>query len=57
MRAVSNDDVFVADGNVYFNRSGPRVFDTPAILAEMLHPKEFPADHEDKVWTRWRSAR
>ena len=42
-----------ADGNRYFNRSGPALFDTPEILAEMLHPEAFPPTHEGTVWTRW----
>jgi iron complex transport system substrate-binding protein len=46
--------VFIADGNLYFNRSGPSVIDTVAILAEMLHPDSFPPDHEGRAWRRWR---
>ena len=41
----------VADGNLYFNRSGPLLFDTPEILAEILHPREFPTRAPG---TRWR---
>jgi iron complex transport system substrate-binding protein len=41
LRAVRNRRVFVADGNLYFNRSGPALFDTPEILAEILHPDRF----------------
>lgn len=32
------DRVFLADGNQYFNRPGPRVVDSLRILAEILHP-------------------
>jgi iron complex transport system substrate-binding protein len=52
---VRNDRVYVADGNLYFNRSGPRLFDTPAILAEMLHPDVFAPRSESAVWRRWRA--
>jgi iron complex transport system substrate-binding protein len=38
LRAVVQGRAYVADGNLYFNRSSPSLFDTPAILAEMLHP-------------------
>jgi iron complex transport system substrate-binding protein len=47
-------EVFIADGNLYFNRSGPSVIDTVAILAEILHPASFPAAHVERAWRRWR---
>jgi iron complex transport system substrate-binding protein len=53
LSAVRNGRVFVADGNVYFNRSGPSMFETPAILAEMLHPHVFAPRHQGHVWQRW----
>ena len=56
LRAARAGRVFVADGNLYFNRSGPTVFETPAILAEMLHPDRFPPIHEGIAWRRWAGA-
>jgi len=53
LAAVRAGRVFVADGNLYFNRSGPLLFDTPEILAEILHPAAFPPAHEGAVWRRW----
>jgi iron complex transport system substrate-binding protein len=53
LKAVRNDRVFVADGNLYFNRSGPCMFETPQILAEIMHPRAFAPDHEGRVWQRW----
>ena len=53
LRAVRAGRVYVADGNLYFNRSGPLLFDTPEILAEILHPAAFPPAHEGAVWRRW----
>ena len=50
--AVRAGRAFAADGNFYFNRSGPMLFDTPEILAEMLHPDAFPPRHEGTVWRR-----
>jgi iron complex transport system substrate-binding protein len=47
--------VFVADGNLYFNRSGPSVFETPEILAEMFHPDDFAPRHEGVAWSRFTS--
>lgn len=53
LRAVRSGRVFVADGNLYFNRSGPCLFETPKILAEILHPQVFLPVHEGQVWQRW----
>ncbi|HEY7371629.1 MAG TPA: ABC transporter substrate-binding protein [Polyangia bacterium] len=53
LAAVRAGRVYVADGNLYFNRSGPLLFDTPEILAEMLHPTVFAPAHEGAVWRRW----
>ena len=53
LAAVRAGRVYVADGNLYFNRSGPLLFDTPEILAEILHPGVFPPAREGTVWRRW----
>ncbi len=39
--AVLYGRVFLADGNAYFNRPGPRIADSVEILASCLHPKQF----------------
>lgn len=54
LRAVTGGRVFVADGNRYFNRSGPTVFETADILAEILHPEAFSPEHEGSAWVRWK---
>src|ERR1700683_1969314 len=41
LRAVRNGRVYLADGNQYFNRPGPRLVETLEILAELLHPRLF----------------
>ena len=38
--AVQANRVYLADGNAYFNRPGPRIIDSAEILAEILHPEE-----------------
>ena len=53
LRAVREGRVFVADGNIHFNRSGPSVFETPWLLAEILHPDQFPARHRGTWWVPW----
>jgi iron complex transport system substrate-binding protein len=53
LRAVQAGRVFVSDGDRFFNRSGPTVFQTIAVLAEMIHPEVFPPRHEHTVYRRW----
>ena len=43
LRAVRNSRVYAADGNQYFNRPGPRLVESLAILAAIAHPEIFPA--------------
>jgi iron complex transport system substrate-binding protein len=52
LRAVKSKNIFVADGNAYFNRPGPRIVESLEILAEILHPKLFSFGHEGKGWGR-----
>ena len=41
-RAAREGRVFVADGNAFFNRSGPRLVESLEILAACTHPGLFP---------------
>ncbi|WP_394841340.1 cobalamin-binding protein [Pendulispora brunnea] len=41
-RAVREGRVFIADGNAYFNRPGPRIVESLEILAACAHPDAFP---------------
>jgi iron complex transport system substrate-binding protein len=50
LQAVRNSRVYLADGNQYFNRPGPRLVETAEILAEILHPDVFQFGHEGKGW-------
>ncbi len=52
LRAVQNRRVFVADGNQFFNRPGPRVVESLEILAELFHPELFQCGHEGSGWQR-----
>jgi iron complex transport system substrate-binding protein len=56
LTAVKSGRVYVADGNRYFNRSGPSVFETAEILAEMLHPDAFEPRHESRCWVPYRGS-
>lgn len=53
LKAVRNGRVFVADGNQYFNRPGPRLIESLEILAETLHPDAFHFGHEGSGWIRY----
>ncbi len=50
LRAVRAGRVYVADGNAYFHRPGPRLVESLEILAEMLHPATFAFGHEGEGW-------
>ncbi len=50
--AVQNQQVYLADGNQYFNRPGPRLVKSLEILAEILHPETFHFGHEGRGWQR-----
>jgi len=50
LRAVETGQVYLADGNQYFNRPGPRLVDSLQILAEILHPEAFEPAHEGMAW-------
>ena len=41
-RAVRNGQIFIADGNAYFNRPGPRIVESLEVLAACTHPLAFP---------------
>ncbi len=49
LKAVKNQRVYVADGNQYFNRPGPRLIDSLEILAEIFYPQIFHFGHE-QAW-------
>jgi iron complex transport system substrate-binding protein len=42
--------VYIADGNQFFNRPGPRVVETLAIIMEMLYPDQVAPRHRGGAW-------
>jgi len=50
LRAVQNKQVFVLDGNQYFNRPGPRLVDSTQILGEVIHPSVFRNSETHPGW-------
>lgn len=53
LEAVKSNQVYIVDGNHYFNRSGPRVVDSTEILAEIIHPKQFFFGYEGEGWVKF----
>ncbi|WP_414620632.1 cobalamin-binding protein [Calothrix sp. CCY 0018] len=52
LRAVQNNQVYITDGNAYFNRPGPRLADSLEILAEIIHPEIFEYGYQGKGWEK-----
>ena len=41
LKAYQSNQIYLCDGNQYFNRPGPRLVDSLQILAEILHSSDF----------------
>jgi iron complex transport system substrate-binding protein len=52
LKAARNGRVYLADGNQFFNRPGPRIVESLEILAEIVHPELFRFAHEGSGWRR-----
>jgi iron complex transport system substrate-binding protein len=52
LRAVRQAQVYLLDGNQFFNRPGPRLVESLEILAEVLHPSAFHFGHLGTGWQR-----
>ena len=50
LNAVQNQQVYLTDGNQYFNRPGPRLVGSLEIIAEILHPTHFDFHHQQSGW-------
>ena len=53
LKAVKTHRVYLADGNQYFNRSGPRMTDSIEIMAEIINPKQFIFGYEGNGWVHF----
>ncbi len=53
LKAVKNNRLYIADGNQYFNRPGPRIVDSIEILAEIINPKQFIFGYEGEGWIKF----
>jgi iron complex transport system substrate-binding protein len=50
LKAAQLNQVYITDGNAYFNRPGPRLVDSLEILAEIVHPELFAFGYRDRGW-------
>lgn len=50
LSAVLKNQIYLLDGNQYFNRPGPRLVESLEILAEILHPNAFQFSHQGSGW-------
>src|ERR1700722_4650972 len=50
LRALKTGQVYLADGNQYYNRPGPRIVESLRILAEILHPEAFEPTLGGAAW-------
>ncbi len=53
LRAVREGRVFVADGNAFFNRPGPRLVESTEMLAEIMHPDVCTYGHLGEAYVVW----
>ncbi len=53
LNAIKNNRLYIADGNQYFNRPGPRIIDAIEILAEIINPKQFIFGYEGNGWVKF----
>jgi iron complex transport system substrate-binding protein len=56
LAARCTGQIFLADGNQFFNRPGPRLVESLEILAEILHPECFDFGHRGRGWRNWEAA-
>lgn len=57
LSAVTSGRVYLADGNAYFHRPGPRLVESLEILAEIVHPAAFCFGHEGRGWVPFEGKR
>ena len=53
LRAVQNGELYLTDGNQFFNRPGPRIVESAEILAEIFHPDLADFGHQNTGWGKY----
>ena len=52
LKAVRNRNVYITDGNQFFNRPGPRIIESIEILLEIIHSDFSDSKHIDSGWIK-----
>ena len=52
LKAVKNNQVYLTDGNQYFNRPGPRIIESLEILIEILYDQKYNFGHFKSGWVK-----
>ena len=52
LKAVRNRNVYITDGNQFFNRPGPRIIESLEILLEIIHSDFSESNHIDSGWIK-----
>lgn len=53
LRAVQSGELYLTNGNHFFNRPGPRVIESAEILAEIFHSEIADYGHQEIGWERY----
>ncbi|MGB3790626.1 MAG: cobalamin-binding protein [Phormidesmis sp.] len=53
LKAVRNQQVYLADGNQYFNRPGPRLVESGEILTEIIQRQSANPTRQPTGWQNW----
>ena len=53
LSAYKNEQLYLVDGNQYFNRPGPRIVDSLEILAEIFNPDVFNYGYKGSGWINY----
>ena len=53
LKAVKTENVFITDGNQYFNRPGPRILDSIKILIEIVSNQKIDFGYKEKGWKKF----
>ena len=53
LKSFKNKKIFIADGNQFFNRPGPRLLESLEIFSEIMHPNLFNFNHKGNGWINY----
>ncbi|MDA0349834.1 MAG: hypothetical protein O3C43_14285 [Verrucomicrobia bacterium] len=53
LRAVQTGELYITDGNQFFNRPGPRIVESAEILAEIVYPELADFGHRGCGWEKY----